>query len=122
MLFRSLVIIQMGNNIFAQASFQPDARHYIITPTRALNMGRVGNFVDLTQIKKVSRLELKWLIKAYQTTSDQSKFFNDFFTKLAGTKKLQQQIMAGTSEEDIRTSWQKDLEAFKAVRKPYLLY
>ncbi|PJE42103.1 MAG: DUF1343 domain-containing protein [Flavobacterium sp.] len=77
---------------------------------------------DLTQIKKVSRLELKWLIKAYQTTADQSKFFNDFFTKLAGTKKLQQQIMAGTSEEDIRTSWQKDLEAFKAMRKPYLLY
>jgi uncharacterized protein YbbC (DUF1343 family) len=77
---------------------------------------------DLTRIKKVSRLELKWLIKAYQTTSDQSKFFNDFFTKLAGTKKLQQQIVAGTSETDIRASWQKDLEAFKAMRKPYLLY
>jgi len=41
-----MVIIQIGNNTFAQASFQPDARHYIITPTRALNMGRVGNFVD----------------------------------------------------------------------------
>jgi uncharacterized protein YbbC (DUF1343 family) len=41
---------------------------------------------------------------------------------LAGTKKLQQQIMAGTSEADIRASWQKDLEAFKAMRKPYLLY
>jgi hypothetical protein len=41
-----MVIIRMGNNIFAQASFQPDARHYIITPTRALNIGRVGNFVD----------------------------------------------------------------------------
>lgn len=77
---------------------------------------------DLTQIKKVSRLELKWLIKAYQTTVDQSKFFNDFFTKLAGTKKLQQQIMAGTSEADIRASWQKDLEVFKAMRKSYLLY
>lgn len=77
---------------------------------------------DLTQIKKVSRLELKWLIKAYQTTTDQSKFFNDFFTKLAGTKKLQQQIMAGTSEADIRASWQKDLEAFKSMRKPYLMY
>lgn len=77
---------------------------------------------DLTRIKKVSRLELKWLIKAYQTTADQSKFFNDFFTKLAGTKKLQQQIMAGTSEADIRASWQKDLETFKAIRKPYLLY
>lgn len=41
-----MVIIQMGNNTFAQASFQPDARHFIITPTRALNMGRVGNFID----------------------------------------------------------------------------
>jgi hypothetical protein len=41
-----LVIIQIGDNTFAQASFQPDARHFIITPTRALNMGRVGNFVD----------------------------------------------------------------------------
>jgi len=77
---------------------------------------------DLTKIEKVTRLELKWLIKAYQTSADQSKFFNDFFTKLSGTKKLQQQIMAGTSEADIRASWQKDLEAFKAMRKPYLLY
>jgi hypothetical protein len=41
-----LVIIQIGDNTFAQVSFQPDARHFIITPTRALNMGRVGNFVD----------------------------------------------------------------------------
>ena len=41
-----MVIIRMGDNTFAQASFQPDARHYIITPTRALNMGRVGNFID----------------------------------------------------------------------------
>lgn len=77
---------------------------------------------DLTKIEKVTRLELQWLIKAYQTTADKTKFFNDFFTKLAGTKKLQQQIMAGTSEADIRASWQKDLETFKVMRKPYLLY
>lgn len=77
---------------------------------------------DLSQINKVTRLELKWLIKAYQTTADPTKFFNDFFTKLAGTKKLQQQIMTGISEDTIRASWQKDLEMFKAMRKPYLLY
>jgi hypothetical protein len=41
-----MVIIRIGDSTFAQASFQPDARHFIITPTRALNMGRVGNFVD----------------------------------------------------------------------------
>ena len=77
---------------------------------------------DLTKIEKVSRLELKWLIKAYQTTSDKSKFFNDFFTKLAGTKTLQQQIETGISEADIRKSWEKGLNDFKATRRKYLIY
>jgi uncharacterized protein YbbC (DUF1343 family) len=77
---------------------------------------------DLTTIPKVHQLELKWLIKAYQTTSDKSKFFTDFFTKLAGTKKLQQQIEAGTSEADIRKSWEQGLNDFKTMRKKYLIY
>ncbi|RXR21388.1 DUF1343 domain-containing protein [Flavobacterium amnicola] len=77
---------------------------------------------DLTSIAKATQLELKWLIKAYQTTTDKSKFFNDFFTKLAGTKKLREQIEAGTSETEIRNSWKKGIEDFKVMRKPYLLY
>ena len=77
---------------------------------------------DLTAYPKLNQLELKWLLKAYQNTSDKTKFFNPFFTKLAGTKKLQQQIESGTSEEKIRQSWQKDLEAFKKMRTKYLLY
>ena len=77
---------------------------------------------DLTTISKVKQLELKWLIKAYKETSDKSKFFNSFFTKLAGTKKLQQQIEAGTLETDIRKSWQKGLNDFQEMRKKYLIY
>jgi len=77
---------------------------------------------DLTAYPKLKQLELKWLLKAYQNTSDKTKFFNGFFTKLAGTKKLQQQIESGTSEEMIRKSWVKDLEAFKKMRIKYLLY
>lgn len=77
---------------------------------------------DLTKIEKVTQLELKWLIKAYQNTSDKSKFFNDFFTKLAGTKKLQEQIEAGISENEIRASWKKGLYDFKEMRKKYLIY
>jgi uncharacterized protein YbbC (DUF1343 family) len=77
---------------------------------------------DLTSYPKLTQLELKWLIKAYQNTSDKTKFFNAFFTKLAGTKKLQQQIESGVSEKDIRAGWKKDLEAFLIMRKPYLLY
>jgi uncharacterized protein YbbC (DUF1343 family) len=77
---------------------------------------------DLSSHEKVHQLELRWLLKAYLTTPDKSKFFNPFFTKLAGTKKLQQQIEAGTSEKEIRKSWQKGLEEFKEIRKKYLLY
>ncbi len=77
---------------------------------------------DLTSYPKLKQLELKWLLKAYQNTTDKSKFFNAFFTKLAGTKKLQQQIESGVSEKEIRASWKKDLQAFQTMRKPYLLY
>lgn len=77
---------------------------------------------DLSKIKKVSRLELKWLIKAYANTSDKTVFFNDFFTKLAGTKKLQEQIIEGVSEKDIRKSWETDLNTFKEMRMKYLIY
>ncbi|KAF2331998.1 exo-beta-N-acetylmuramidase NamZ family protein [Flavobacterium daemonense] len=77
---------------------------------------------DLTSYPKLNKLELKWLIKAYQNTSDKTKFFNAFFTKLAGTKKLQQQIESGVSEKDIRKSWEKNLKAFQIIRKRYLLY
>ncbi|MBL4643639.1 MAG: DUF1343 domain-containing protein [Flavobacteriaceae bacterium] len=76
---------------------------------------------DLTNYKHLSQLNLSWLIKAYQqNTSD--KFFNAFFTKLAGTEKLQQQIEKGVSEKDIKKTWQKDLNAFKKTRKNYLIY
>jgi uncharacterized protein YbbC (DUF1343 family) len=77
---------------------------------------------DLSKIKKANRLELKWLIKAYANTSDKTVFFNEFFTKLAGTKKLQEQIIEGVSEKEIRKSWEADLNAFKEVRKKYLIY
>jgi len=77
---------------------------------------------NLTSIPRVNKLELKWLIKAYDSTSDKTKFFTDFFTKLAGTKKLQQQIEQGISETEIRKSWEKGLNDFKEMREKYLIY
>ena len=77
---------------------------------------------DLSKIDKIKQLELKWLISAYKITIDKSKFFNAFFTKLAGTKKLQQQIEAGNSEVEIRKSWENGLVAFKKMRSKYLIY
>ncbi|MFE3871431.1 exo-beta-N-acetylmuramidase NamZ domain-containing protein [Flavobacterium sp. ZS1P70] len=77
---------------------------------------------DLSTNPRVNQLELKWLIKAYQSTNDKSKFFNPFFTKLAGTKKLQQQIESGIPEKEIRESWKEGLQQFKKMRVKYLIY
>ncbi|WP_016991288.1 exo-beta-N-acetylmuramidase NamZ domain-containing protein [Flavobacterium sp. ACAM 123] len=77
---------------------------------------------DLSSQTEVGQLELKWIIKAYKITSDRSKFFNPFFTKLAGTIQLQQQIEAELSETDIRQSWQNGLAQFKKMRAKYLIY
>ena len=77
---------------------------------------------DLSKLARVNKLELKWLLKAYNETEDKSKFFNAFFTKLAGSKKLQEQIEAGMSEDAIRNSWKSDLDKFKTIRKIYEIY
>ena len=77
---------------------------------------------DLTDTEFLSTINLEWLIDAYNNTSNKSDFFNPFFTKLAGQTQLQQQIESGTSANDIRESWQKELEAFKKIRANYLLY
>lgn len=83
---------------------------------------QICNGENLSKINKINKLELKWLIKCYKETTDKTKFFNSFFTKLAGTKKLQQQIENGVPETDIRKSWEKDLENFKKTRSKYLIY
>jgi len=65
---------------------------------------------------------LQYLIKFYEAFPQKDQFFNNFFTKLAGTKSLQQQIEAGFSEEEIKMSWQAGLEEYKKMRAQYLLY
>jgi uncharacterized protein YbbC (DUF1343 family) len=65
---------------------------------------------------------LYWLIGSYQEYPDKTKFFNPFFDKLAGTDELRKQIIAGKTEEQIKESWKADLEAFKLIRKKYLMY
>jgi uncharacterized protein YbbC (DUF1343 family) len=77
---------------------------------------------DLSTYPRLNQLELKWLIKAYNSTTDKSKFFNAFFTKLAGTKKLQLQIESGVSEKEIRESWKNGLTEFQETRSKYLIY
>lgn len=81
--------------------------------------------VDLrgyTDSSRQSGLDLSLLIDAYKKTPDHSTFFNPFFESLAGTSQLRKQIEKGTSIEEIRASWKKDLDRYRQMRKKYLLY
>ena len=83
-------------------------------------------------LKKVdNRIQLKYLLDAYKLFPDKENFFikpksgnldESFFNKLAGNGTLIQQIQSGLNEEQIRNSWQPELNKFKEIRKKYLLY
>ena len=69
-----------------------------------------------------NRIELRWLLDAYEKYPDKKNFFLPFFESLAGTDALRKQIIAGWKEEEIRRSWQPGLDRFRESRKKYLLY
>ena len=72
--------------------------------------------------EKNKELDLFFLKKMYKSIEKKENFFTLFFDKLAGTDKLRKQIENGMSEEEIKKTWQKDIEKFKKIRLKYLLY
>ncbi len=78
---------------------------------------------DLSQHERMSEASLQWVIDAFQNAADKTKFFNtNGFTKHAGTALLQQQIETGLSEQEIKQTWQEELNQFKRIRENYLIY
>ena len=77
---------------------------------------------NLKETTELNSLNFEWLIEAYNHTDNKKEFFNSFFTKLAGTKRLQQQIESGISAQEIKDSWQVELSEFRNLRDKYLIY
>ncbi len=78
-----------------------------------------------------NKVQLQWLIEAYRLFPQKDSFYilpksgkmeESFFNKLAGNNELWQQIKSGMTEEAIRATWAPALDAFKKIRKKYLLY
>ncbi|MCW8982288.1 MAG: DUF1343 domain-containing protein [Altibacter sp.] len=84
--------------------------------------GQLCNGLDLREQPRLDMLNLEWLIEAYVGYGKKKEFFTDFFTKLAGTETLQRQIEQGYTYPEIRATWLRDLEAYDAMRKKYMLY
>ncbi|WP_338769974.1 DUF1343 domain-containing protein [Bernardetia sp. ABR2-2B] len=81
--------------------------------------------IDYKLQKLETNFSLKPILEFYQTMKGENlkeSFFNSYFNTLAGNDKLQAQIKEGLTEEEIKVTWQKDLEEYKVMRKKYLLY
>ena len=78
--------------------------------------------IDLSKNNRLNRLDLNYLIEAYQATENKDEFFNAFFVKLAGTKSLQEQIESRHTAYEIKKNWVRGLQAYDAMRQAYLIY
>jgi uncharacterized protein YbbC (DUF1343 family) len=68
------------------------------------------------------QINLAWLLGAYCDWQGRPGFFTGYFNKLAGNATLQQQILKGKTEKEIREGWKAGIEKFKKIRAKYLLY
>ena len=81
--------------------------------------------VNLTEYPFEGGLTLRFFLDFYEKSGDEKAFFfsrPQWFDLLAGTKKLRWQIVKGMTEDEIRESWQPGLDAYKEMRKKYVLY
>ena len=127
------VSVGRGTDTPFQVYGHPDMRgSYTFTPkstsgaTKPLLEGQRCRGESLVEFahdyaRNANQLHLEWIIEAYQQLKDKG-FFKDYFRLLSGDKQLQRDIEKGKSADEIRASWEDDLEAFKAVREKYLLY
>lgn len=71
---------------------------------------------------KSNSVNIFWIIDLYNAYPDKKTFFTPFFNKLAGDKSLQEMIVAGKKDQEIRESWKPAINQFKVIRKRYLIY
>ena len=95
----------------------------VIEERKPKHEGNESFGIDLRKIKVKKELNIKYLIDFYnKLKGTDSDFFGKYFYRIAGNKKLENQIKDGISEKEIRSSWEIKLSQYKAKRKKYLLY
>ena len=69
-------------------------------------------------------IDLRFVEDAFRSVGSSPDFFqpNNAFEKRVGVDWIARMLLDGFSSADIEARWQPDIEAFKALRRPYLLY
>ena len=115
---------EMENIKSADYQFVPQANYGDKNP---VFNGKTCFGFDLSENTSYSfdnQINIKFIKIIYDLFPNKNTFFKktNSFDLLAGNKILRQQIINGISEDEIRKSWQKELENFKKIRQKYLIY
>lgn len=86
------------------------------------HLGKLCYGVNLKNTRRLSTVNIAWLLDAYAKTPETETFFGASFTAHAGNTELETQIKIGMTAKEIHHSWQAEIAAFKKVRAKYLLY
>ncbi len=85
--------------------------------------------IDLSGLIKERKINIQWMMDLYKAYPDKQKFFDRTqsaqmgdIDKLAGVYEFKKQIIAGSSEADIRKTWEPGLSAYKTMREKYMIY
>ena len=110
-------------NMRGSYTFTPQSTSGASKPLLEGQRCRGENLVEFAHdyLNNTDQLHLEWLIEAYLQLNDKG-FFNNYFHLLSGDKQMQKDIENGKSADEVRASWEDDLEAFKTVRTKYLMY
>ncbi len=104
-------------------SFTPESRPGAKNPPQ---IGQTCHGRDLSQLGDsdiwARKIDLNYLIEAYNAVNIGDKFFTSFFEKLVGVDYVREMIEQGKSAAEISQMWQGDVEKFKKQRRKYLLY
>jgi uncharacterized protein YbbC (DUF1343 family) len=84
---------------------------------------------DVEILRKKKQINIQWIMELYRASPEKENFFNSKLSKemgvierLVGNALFRQQIINGSSEKEIRESWEPGLTQYKQMRKKYLLY
>ena len=127
------VSIGRGTYMPFQVIGYPDRKYgeFSFTPHRIdgmskspLQSGKVCYGMDLRNENIHHQFTLKYLLHFYACSGYDPAFISRkrWFNLLAGNSRLQEQIMAGKGETEIRDSWKEELHDYAVLRARYLLY
>jgi uncharacterized protein YbbC (DUF1343 family) len=84
---------------------------------------------DVEILRKKKQINIQWIMELYEASPNKEDFFNSKLSRqmgvierLVGSALFRQQIINGSSETEIRDSWEPGLSQYKQMRKKYLLY